>query len=302
MVASRDAVNVSTQRSLCVLCASVVNKSASKPSQIDASQCPYASRYQAQDGIFPIMARSQTKPSGTRGREAKPVAGDPLDQLVQLSHRIGQDPRLVQPGGGNTSIKEGDTLLVKGSGTDLRTITRDGFTRLSLSRLAALRDADSMSDAEMMRFMASCMVGEGPAPSVETPLHALLPYKVIAHTHDVATMSLTNIRDAEAERLVGELFGGRIVYVPYVRPGFPLAQAVGRSRRIGSPKEAIGMTLAHHGLVVWGDDAEECHARLVEVTGRMDEYLATKRRGRTADSRRTAWPTSEQSWPSWCCR
>ena len=117
---------------------------------------------------------------------------------------------------------------MKGSGTDLRTITREGFTRLSLTRLAALREAESMSDAEMMRFMASCMLAEGPAPSVETPLHSLLPHRVIAHTHDVATMSLTNIRDAEAERLVGELFEGRIVYVPYVRPGFPLAQAVRR--------------------------------------------------------------------------
>ncbi len=214
---------------------------------------------------------------------------DPLDQLVHLSHLMGQDPRLVQPGGGNTSTKEADTLLVKGSGTDLRTITREGFTRLSLSRLAALRDAESMSDVEMMRFMASCMLAEGPAPSVETPLHSLLPYRVIAHTHDVATMSLTNIRQAEAERLIAELFEGRIVYVPYVRPGFPLAGAVsrmvGRTGRVpaervvadGIPAGAIGLALAHHGLVVWGDDAEECYARLVEVTTRMDEYLSSRR-------------------------
>ena len=200
---------------------------------------------------------------------------DPLDQLVHLSHLMGQDVRLVQPGGGNTSVKEGDTLLVKGSGTDLRTITRDGFTRLSLSRLAALREAASMSDSEMMRFMAGCMLSEGPAPSVETPLHALLPYRVIAHTHDVATMSLTNIRDAEAKRLVGELFEGRIVYVPYVRPGFPLARMVGRTGG-QIPADAIGMTLAHHGLVVWGDDAEQCYTRLIEVTARIDEYLAER--------------------------
>ena len=251
------------------------------------------------------MAKSKTSSPRTRGRAADGIGADPLDQLVRLSHLIGQDTRLVQPGGGNTSLKDGDTLLVKGSGTDLRTIGRDGFTRLSLSRLAALRQADSMSDVEMMRFMASCMVGEGPAPSVETPLHALLPYKVIAHTHDVPTMSLTNIRDAEAERLVGELFEGRIVYVPYVRPGFPLAKAVGdtvgradepalsaaKGRTGGRiPAGAIGLALAHHGLVVWGNDAEECYARLVEVTGRMDEYLATKRRGRTGgqSDRRTA--------------
>jgi rhamnose utilization protein RhaD (predicted bifunctional aldolase and dehydrogenase)/NAD(P)-dependent dehydrogenase (short-subunit alcohol dehydrogenase family) len=233
------------------------------------------------------------------------VGSDPLDRLVHLSHLMGQDTRLVQPGGGNTSTKEGDTLLVKGSGTDLRTITRDGFTRLSLSRLAALRETETMTDAEMMRFMAGCMVAEGPAPSVETPLHSLLPYRVIAHTHDVATMSLTNIRDAKAKRLVDELFDGRIVYVPYVRPGFPLAQMVGRlgGRADGwtgghIPADAIGMALAHHGLVVWGDDAEECYARLLEVTGHMEEYLEKRRKERGAVSppvRPSAPPTVRPS-------
>jgi rhamnose utilization protein RhaD (predicted bifunctional aldolase and dehydrogenase)/NAD(P)-dependent dehydrogenase (short-subunit alcohol dehydrogenase family) len=210
------------------------------------------------------------------------VGTDPLDRLVHLSRLIGGDPRLVQPGGGNTSIKEGDTLLVKGSGTDLGTIARDGFTRLLLSRLAAMRDTQSMSDADMMRFMASCMVGEGPTPSVETPLHALLPYKVIAHTHDIPTMSLTNIRDTQAERLVRQLFEGRVGFVPYVRPGFPLARTVARmADRI--PSDAIGLALAHHGLVVWGSDAEECYRRLVEVTGRMDDYISAKRTDRPTD-------------------
>ena len=204
---------------------------------------------------------------------------DPLDRLVHLSHLLGRETRLVQPGGGNTSIKVGDALLVKGSGTDLRTIGREGFTRLSLARLAPLADAESMSDAEMMRFMASCMLAEGPAPSVETPLHSLLPHRVIAHTHDVATMSLTNVSDATAERLVGELFEGEIVYVPYTRPGFPLARSVsGMVDHI--PASAIGMTLAHHGLVVWGGDADECHARLVQVVARIEQYLAECRRGR----------------------
>ncbi len=204
---------------------------------------------------------------------------DPLDSLVRLSHRLGQETRLVQPGGGNTSIKLGDALLVKGSGTDLRTIGREGFTRLSLERLAPLAQAEAMSDAEMMRFMAGCMLAEGPAPSVETPLHSLLPHRVIAHTHDVATMSLTNIADATAERLVGELFEGGIVYVPYSRPGFPLARSVSAMvDRI--PPEAIGLTLAHHGLVVWGDDADQAQQRLEQVVARIETYIETSRRGR----------------------
>jgi rhamnose utilization protein RhaD (predicted bifunctional aldolase and dehydrogenase)/NAD(P)-dependent dehydrogenase (short-subunit alcohol dehydrogenase family) len=211
-------------------------------------------------------------------------ATDPLDGVVQLSRRIGSDPRLVQPGGGNTSIKVGGTLLVKGSGTDLRTIGPDGFTRLDLARLDQLRGAETMSDAEMMRFMATCMLAEGPVPSVETPLHSLLPYRVIAHTHDVATMSLTNVPEGTAERLVDELFGGEIVHVPFVTPGFPLARAV--SRMAGRmPTSAIGLALAHHGLVVWGEDAAECHERLTSVVSRIDEFLERARRGRRAAPR-----------------
>ncbi len=217
------------------------------------------------------------------------AGADPLDGLVHLSNLVGREPRLVQPGGGNTSIKlklpadggEQEVLLVKGSGTDLRTIGRDGFTRLSLARLGSLRRADAMSDAEMMRFMASCMLGDGPTPSVETPLHSLLPHRVIVHTHDVAMMSLTNVPQATAERVIGELFEGDIVYVPYTRPGFPLARAVSAIvDRI--PAEALGLALAHHGLVLWGDDVRQCHARLVQVVGKIEEFLTTCRRSRQA--------------------
>jgi rhamnose utilization protein RhaD (predicted bifunctional aldolase and dehydrogenase)/NAD(P)-dependent dehydrogenase (short-subunit alcohol dehydrogenase family) len=218
----------------------------------------------------------------TRWAGGPPPGADELDQLVYLSNLVGQETGLVQPGGGNTSIKLGDALLVKGSGTDLRTIGRAGFTRLSLPALAPLRTAAAMSDADMMRFMASCTLqpdGGGPAPSVETPLHALLPHRVIAHTHDVATMSLTNVSDATAERLVEELFEGEVLYVPYVRPGFPLAKTVsGMVDRI--PRAAFGLALAHHGLAVWGQDPRECYARLVRVVNRIADYLETSRRGR----------------------
>ena len=193
-----------------------------------------------------------------------PATTDALDDLVRLSNRVGQDLALVQPGGGNSSIKldladdSGNTvrtLLVKGSGTDMRTIGRGGFSRLSLARLAALRGAGSMSDREMMRFMADCAIGEGPAPSVETPLHSILPHRIIVHTHDVLTMSLTNLKEELARRLVEEVFEGQVVYVPYARPGFPLARLVDQMAD-GIPAGARGLALAHHGLVVWGDDGQ----------------------------------------------
>ncbi len=221
-------------------------------------------------------------------------SGDELDQLVHLSTLIGREPRLVQPGGGNTSAKVGDLLLVKGSGTDLRTIGRSGFTRLSLRSLAELRTRDSMSDAEMMQFMAGAMAdggGRGPMPSVETPLHALLPARVIAHTHDIATMSLTNVADETARRLVRELFDDRVMLAPYVRPGFPLARAMSRQVDV-LPSSAIGLALAHHGLIVWADDARTCYARLVEVVNRIEEYLATGRARREPLGRRKPLPAA----------
>src|SRR2546425_8578846 len=92
-------------------------------------------------------------------------------------------------------------------------------------------------------------------------------------------MSLTNLNDAAAERLVGELFEGEIVYVPYVRPGLPLAQTVSTMvDRI--PPGASGLALAHHGLTMWGDDSRECYAHLVRVVNRIADYLETRRRGR----------------------
>src|SRR5439155_821307 len=93
------------------------------------------------------------------------------------------------------------------------------------------------------------------------------------------TMSLTNLRDATAERLIAELFRGEIVYVPYARPGFPLARTVsGMVDRM--PRDAVGLALAHHGLMVWGHDPRECYTRLLNVVNRIEDHLETSRRSR----------------------
>jgi rhamnose utilization protein RhaD (predicted bifunctional aldolase and dehydrogenase) len=128
--------------------------------------------------------------------------------------------------------------------------------------------------------MGECMLGrEGPAPSVETPLHSLLPHRVIVHTHDVATMSLTNVQDSVAERLVKEVFKGEVAYVPYARPGFPLARSVDLiADKI--PEGTIGLALAHHGLVIWADDADECHERLMTAITATEAFLKASRHGR----------------------
>jgi rhamnulose-1-phosphate aldolase/alcohol dehydrogenase len=214
-------------------------------------------------------------------RFSAPSSGDELDALVALSNAVGADPSLTQPGGGNSSIKrrardlggrEIDVLSVKGSGTDLATIGRAGFTTLRLADLALLEQRDEMSDEDMMTFMRACMVdAREPAPSVETPLHALLPHRCIVHTHDFATQALTDTPRPEA--LVREVFAGDVAYVDYVRPGFPLARALARHGALSAPR---GLVLARHGLVAWGDTPHACYDNLHHLINRAEAHLAER--------------------------
>jgi rhamnulose-1-phosphate aldolase/alcohol dehydrogenase len=206
---------------------------------------------------------------------------DELDALVALSRAVGADPALTQPGGGNSSIKrrardfagrEVEVLSVKGSGTDLATIGRAGFSTLRLADLALLQACDEMSDEDMMAFMRACKLdGREPAPSVETPLHALLPHRCIVHTHDFATQALTDT--PRPEGLVREVFGGDVAYVDYVRPGFPLAKALGHHGALSAPR---GLVLARHGLVAWGDTPRACYDNLHHLINVAEAFLATR--------------------------
>jgi rhamnulose-1-phosphate aldolase/alcohol dehydrogenase len=208
-----------------------------------------------------------------------PTDGDELDALVALSNAVGADPSLTQPGGGNSSIKrrardfagrEVEVLSVKGSGTDLATIGRAGFTTLRLADLALLQARDEMSDEDMMAFMRACMLdAREAAPSVETPLHALLPHRCIVHTHDFATQALTDT--ARPEAIVREVFGGDVAYVDYVRPGFPLAKALARHGALTAPR---GLVLARHGLVAWGDTPRDCYDNLHHLINVAEAFLA----------------------------
>lgn len=220
---------------------------------------------------------------------------DDISQLVYLSNLIGADLSLIQPGGGNTSVKLEDvdifgrrvqSLAVKGSGTDLRTITAGGFTHLYLDRLATLRERDSMSDEEMMRLMRACMLRDGdPLPSVETPLHSLIPHKFVAHTHDVATLSLTDTPSALQH--IESLFGKRAAFLEYVRPGFPLAKRLAERFPQGPPNGAIALVMEKHGLAAWGATAKDCYANLCSIIERADAYVADQRRRKQVFGQRT---------------
>ena len=220
---------------------------------------------------------------------ASASGSDELTLLVYLSNLIGGDGTLTQPGGGNSSVKRRevdfagrpvDVLRVKGSGTDLRTIGHGGFTGLRRDDLDYLRKRESMSDEDMMAFMRACMTdGTEPAPSVETPLHSVLPHRFIVHTHDFATQALTDTPRPAA--LVREALGDDAAYIDYVRPGFPLARTV---IDLGPVAEnARGLVLGRHGLIAWGDSAKACYDNLHLLINRALSFIAD-RRSRSAPS------------------
>src|SRR5919107_2062001 len=160
-------------------------------------------------------------------------AGRDLALRVYTTRLLGQDPRLVLHGGGNTSVKtqvtdlNGDTvevLCVKGSGWDMGTIEPAGLPSVRLNNLRKLRARDALSDEDMVRVQrANLLDPSAPNPSVETLLHAFLPHKFVDHTHSTAVLSLTD--QPEGDALCEEVYGDCMGYVPYIMPGFALAKA-----------------------------------------------------------------------------
>ena len=204
-----------------------------------------------------------------------------LDECVQYSRLIGADPALVLHGGGNSSAKaiwrditgrEIDALFVKGSGFEMGEIDAENFTPLALSRLRELLELESLSDAEMMRELAAARLDpNAPMPSVETLLHAFLPFSAVLHSHADAIVSLTNL--ANGGEIVREVFGDAVVLVPYVMPGFDLAREVRRVWPEQVHGETRGMVLLNHGLFTFGATAREAYERHIELLDTAGEWL-----------------------------
>jgi len=209
-----------------------------------------------------------------------------MERLINRSRMIGSDPEMVLYGGGNTSSKIVETapsgevrtvLRVKGSGSDLRTVTMNDFPGLYLDDLLKLRDRASMSDEEMVDCLATCMVDPAARrPSIETLLHAFLPFDHVDHVHADAICALTNHPDGE--NAVKEALGEDVAFVPYLRPGFEL------SKRVGGLSGARAVVLAHHGLVTWGRTPEESYGLTLELVDRANRYLDGKTAGRRKPS------------------
>jgi rhamnose utilization protein RhaD (predicted bifunctional aldolase and dehydrogenase)/NAD(P)-dependent dehydrogenase (short-subunit alcohol dehydrogenase family) len=210
--------------------------------------------------------------------------GDDLGLRVYSSRLLGRDKSLVLHGGGNTSVKlrernlfgdEEEVLYVKGSGWDLELIEPAGFSPVRLPHLLRLARLEALSDPEMVNELVTHMTRvSAPAPSVETILHAILPYKYVDHTHSDAVLSITNT--AEGEARIRELYGNQVVVIPYIMPGFDLARLCAlRFPREAGPK-TIGMVLMNHGVFSFGGSARESYERMIQLVNMAEEYLARR--------------------------
>lgn len=210
-----------------------------------------------------------------------------LDPLVSISRRYGADPAYVLAGGGNTSIKTDDRLWVKGSGQALATITAAGFVEMDRAALQALLEAQLPSErqAREQAFKEAVFAARVPTPgvpagrpSVEVVLHHLMPGKLVVHTHPTLVNMLTCCRNGEA--LAHEWWGDAVLWVPYVDPGFVLAQTLHqllqeyRQRTGNSRPDAVLMQ--NHGLLVCGDSEAEVEQLTSSIMYRLAARLETR--------------------------
>lgn len=207
--------------------------------------------------------------------------GGPLGERVYTSRLLGRDASLVLHGGGNTSMKadganrfgESEPLLyVKGSGWDLASIEAAGFTPVRLEPVRRLATLERLSDPEMVAELALQTTRVGaPAPSVETILHAALPARYVDHTHADAVLAITHAPRGEAR--IREIYGSRVVVVPYVMPGFDLARWVAREFPRQARADTIGMVLLDHGIFSFGETARESYERMITLVDLAERYL-----------------------------
>ncbi len=204
-----------------------------------------------------------------------------LDLRVYSSRLLGSDPSLVLHGGGNTSVKiretslvgeQEDILYVKGSGWDLATIERAGFTPIRMAHLLKLARLEGLSDLQMVNELKTQQTLAGaPTGSVEAILHALLPHRYVDHTHADAVVTVTNTADGEAR--IRDIYGDSVVVIPYVMPGFDLARLVAERFAAEAGEGTVGMVLMNHGIFSFGVDARESYVRMIELVGRAEDYL-----------------------------
>jgi len=203
--------------------------------------------------------------------------------LVARSNRLGADPKNTNYAGGNTSAKgteqdpvtgrDVELLWVKGSGGDLGTLTEKGLAVLRLDRLRALVDVypGVEREDEMVAAFDYCLHGKGgAAPSIDTAMHGLVDAAHVDHLHPDAGIAIATAADGPA--LTAEIFGGKVVWVPWRRPGFQLGLDIAEIK--AANPHAIGTVLGGHGITAWGDTAEEAEENSLWIIATAAAYIA----------------------------
>ncbi|MBN2858771.1 MAG: class II aldolase [Sphaerochaetaceae bacterium] len=217
-----------------------------------------------------------------------------IANLLNLSHEYGADERFVLLGGGNTSVKDGDTLYVKASGYSLGSIGAEGFVKMSLKALSKMWDADLPDDeserekAILQMMMDAREEGEIARPSVEALLHALLPERYVVHLHPAIINGLTCSRSAD--KGVKTYFPDAL-WVPITNPGFTLATVIRRLqekylREHGESANVI--FLQNHGVFISADTADGIRASYDAIMETLSRALV-----RRPDFSRVNYPESD---------
>lgn len=205
-----------------------------------------------------------------------------LDELVYRSHLLGADRAVANWGGGNTSMKTIEVdfrgrpveiMWVKGSGSDLATMQAKHFTGLRLRDVQPLMERAEMLDEEMVAYLGHCMIdSKHPRSSIETLLHAFLPFKHVDHTHPDAIISLCCTENGR--QLARDIYGERFVWVPYVRPGFTLSKMIAGAVQNNPRAELVLME--KHGLVTWGETSEACYQQTIAIINEAEAYITAR--------------------------
>ena len=203
-------------------------------------------------------------------------------ELIARSNRLGADPRNTNYAGGNTSAKGTETdpvtgedvelLWVKGSGGDLGTLTEGGLAVLRLDRMRALVDVYPGVDREdeMVAAFDYCLHGKGgAAPSIDTAMHGLVDAAHVDHLHPDSGIAIATA--ADGEQLTQTVFGGKVVWVPWRRPGFQLGLDIAEIK--AKNPEAVGCILGGHGITAWGDTSDEAEANSLWIIDTAATYI-----------------------------
>lgn len=205
-----------------------------------------------------------------------------VEELVYRSNLLGSDRTVCNWGGGNTSFKTTETdfrgrqvpvMWVKGSGSDLADATARNFTALYLKDVLQLFDRAAMTDEEMVAYLTNCMLDQKhPRMSIETLLHAFLPYAHVDHAHPDAIISIACADNGR--EIATEIWGDRYVWVPYIRPGFTLSKQIAVGVQQNPNAELVIME--KHGLVTWGENSHDTYRQTLKIIGQAEEFIKNR--------------------------